>query len=371
MPEQVQPAAPATQDPSNTNDGWAPGWKQNESIPSQGSKPKSFGEAFNAAADDIAVDLGLDTAKGERPPKQETKAEPEDPNGDDELEFAPGKRVKRKELAKRLADSEKLLKEHEELKRGSGKAFREAAEQRKQAESQLQAAQQAMQIKSRLEQLVQGEKDPKALAKKLLAEFGFNPDEVKQQWIEEAYTDSQKSPEQREIDRLRAYEQQVAEFKRQEQQQAQKHQQDEQTRQQQAQTNQFAQNLSKNMMATADKMGLPKTAQTIQRMANMLAGAKERGIDPTWEQLGQAVKQQWAAEVPMLFDSMSYEEFHKLPNKTREKIRSFFLRQAQGPSSNASQEVSAPQPRAAKPQKQMTAQEYNEFVNNLRQPRSA
>ena len=366
MAESAQPVAPTTQDASNSNDGWAPGWKQNDSVPAQGSKPKSFSEAVSASADAIAADLGLNTAEAQKTKKQPEQQEPDDPNGDDELEFAPGKRVKRKELAKQLADADKLRKEHEALKSGSGKAFREAAEQRKQAEAQLQAAQRAMQIEERLRSVV-SKNDEAAL----LQEFGIDPEKLKQKWIQQAYEDSQKSPEQREIDRLKAYEQQVAEYKQQQQVEAQKHQETQRQQQQQQATNQAAQNISKAMMATADKMGLPKTSQTIQRMANLLAGARERGLDPTWEQLGQAAHDQWVGEVPQVFETMSYEDFHKkVPQKIREKLRSFFLQQAQGPSPTASQGASAPQPRARQ-QKQLSAQEYNEFVNNLRQPRSA
>jgi hypothetical protein len=105
-------------------------------------------------------------------------------------------------------------------------------------------------------------------------------------------------------------------------------------------------------------------------MANLLAGARERGLDPTWEQLGKAAHDEWIGEVPQVFESMTYEDFHaKVPQKTREKLRSFFLQQAQGPSPTQAT-GSAPQPRA-KPQKELTSQEYNDFINKLRQPRSA
>lgn len=365
LSDSAQPAAPTTQEPSNSNDGWAPGFRQSKDVPTQGPQQKSFGEAFNAAADDIAKDLGLDTAAGMPKKQAEQPKEPDDPNGDDELEFAPGKRIKRKELAKKLTESESWQKKYADLEKGSGQKFREAAEQRKLAETQLQAAQQAMQIKQRLEQVV-SKNDEKAL----LQEFGIDPEKLKQKWIEEAYQDSQKSPEQREIDRLKAYEQQVAEFHKREQLEAQKQQQAQADQQKAEQTKKLAGNMSQAMMATADKFGLPRTNATIERMAHLLAGANAKGLDPTWEQLGQVAHDQWIGEVPTVFDSMSAEDFHKkIPLKTREKLRSFFLQQAQGPSPTQ-QLGSAPPPRA-KPQKQLSNQEYQEFINNMRNQRSA
>ncbi len=346
------------------NDGWAPGWRQPTG--NQGSAapkaPKSYNEAFGQAADAIAEDLGLNTAQ---PKPQQKQAKPKeeaqeevDPHADLELEIAPGKRLTRKEIAKQFAEFQALQKKHAELEKGSGQKFRLAAEQQKQAQAQLAQAQQALQIKQRLEEVV-SKNDEKAL----LAEFGIDPDKLKQKWIEEAYADAQKSPEQREIDRLKVYEQELAQHKRNQQLEAQKQQQLEQERKTQESTNKLAGNLSQNMMATADKMGLPKTGLTIQRMANVLAGAQAKGIDPTWEQLGNAVKQQQDQEIVSRFDAMTVEDFRKFPQATREKIRKFFLQEVQGP--GPTPQGSAPQPRQ-KQQKQMSTAEYNAFVNNLR-----
>lgn len=362
-PQSVESNTPQT----DGNDGWAPGWRAPAEPSAPAKAPKSYNEAFGQAADAIAEDLGLDTSKAQ--PRQQAKAKPKeapeevDPEGDLELEFAPGKKLSRKEVAKQLTEFQALQKKHAELEKGSGQKFRQAAEQAKQAQAQLAAAQQALQIKQRLEEVV-GKNDPDLL----LREFGIDPDGYRQAAIEKAYADAQKSPEQREIDRLKVYEQELAQHKRQQQLDEQKQQQQAKERQAQESTNKLAGNLQQGMMATADKLGLPKTALTIQRMANALAGANAKGIDPTWEQLGQAVKDQQFTETAQLFDSMTVEDFQRLPQPTREKIRQFYLQAVQGPSSNP--QGSAPQPRQ-KPQKQMSTAEYNAFVNNLRTPRSA
>ena len=367
MPEPTaQPAATPQRD-AQQQDGWAPGWRQS---PATAPKAPSFGEAINSAADDIAKDLGLDTSQPKQPQKAKAEPEAEDPNGDDELEFAPGKRVKRKELAKRLTEFEALQKKHAELERGSGQKFREAAEQRKLAEKQLADAKQAMFVKERLETVMR-EANEKQNPDLILQELGIDPQAYAQKKMEQAYADSQKSPEQREIDRLKAYEQQVAEYQRQQHLEAQKRQQAEQERQSTEATQKLAGNLSQSMMATADKMGLPKTALTIQRMANLLAGAQAKGLDPTWQQLGEATHKQYLDDASQLFETMSYEDFHaKISQKTREKIRQFFLQKATGSSPTQPQGSSAPQPKA-KPQRALSAQEYNDYVNQLRQPRSA
>lgn len=333
---------------------FAPSWDTSHA---PATPTKSFEQAFEQSADRISNELELDTRKQDQPQAKQ-KQEAKDPLEEAELEIAPGKKLKRGEVAKKLSQFEELEKKHKNLESLSGTKLREAAQARKQAEAQLQQAQRALQIESELTKII-GTGDPD----QVLRALGFDTEAYRQRAIEQAYRESQMSPEQREIERLRSYEQENARL-RQDQETRQKQVQEYQAKQQKDQaTNQAAQNLGKAFQQTAEHMKLPKTGLTIQRFANALSGANQRGLDPTMQELGEAVHQQYVGDVVSFLDELTPETFTKhIPSKTQQKLRQFFLQQtgAAAPIAQASG------PPATRPKQKYTGvADYNQFIDQL------
>lgn len=344
---------------------FAPSWDSSNAptAPKRNAKPKTFDEKVGEQAAAIAQDLGLDTRQdAAQLQKQPAQQDEIDPLSDAELEIAPGQKLKRGEVAKKLTEAQALEKRYKELESLSGTKLREAAAARKQADQQLQAAQRALQIQQELQRvLASGDPD------ELLRAVGYDPEKVRQQAIERAWRESQMSPEQREIERLKSYEQENARLKNEQQERVRQQQEFVQRQQKEQATNQAAQNLSKAFVSTAQQMNLPQTALTMQRFANMLSGARQRGLDPTFAELGQAVQAQYAEDVVGFLDSLSAEDFaEKIPPKTQQKLRQFFLRQTGNAAAPTGSLPSGPQAPRQRQQKYTGIADYNQFLETFR-----
>ena len=352
----AQPAATTQEQPSV----FAPSWEISTRNQPENTPPSrtSFEQQFSQSADRIAGELNLNT---QQQPQQQAQVEPTDPLAESELEISPGKKFKRGEVAKKLIEAQELEKKYKHLESMSGTKLRQAAEAKKQADAVIAQAQRALQVEQELQKiLASGDPD------QLLRAVGYDPERVRQQAIERAYRDSQLSPEQKEIERLKSFEAENQRLRKVEEQRHQQIQQQQMMQQQEAATNQAAQNLSKAFTATAEQMKLPKSALTIQRFANLLAGAQARGLDPTFSDLGQAVHKQYVDDVVSFLDNIEPEEFIKhIPTKTQQRLRQFFLKQA-GNAAAPTAQASGPQAPRQRQQKPMRISEYNSFIDTLR-----
>lgn len=328
------------------------------------SQSGGFESQFVDAANKVSKELGVDTSANDLADNNGYNdgynAEP-DPLGDAELEISPGKRIKRQEIAQKLAQFEVLQKKQKEFERASHQRMQQAAEQRKQADAQLQQAQQAIQIQQRLQHLLESGADEDTI----LREFGRDPDKYFQSKIERQYQDMQKTPEQRQLE---AFQQREHAIRQREEQIQREHQQrEEQVRQYQAKQavdNHVAQ-LSQAFMQTSDKLGLPKTALTIQRFANLMSAAEQSGIQVSMDQLGEQVRQLYKQETISMLENLSNDEdFQALPKSFQDKYRRSML------SKLGNQSASVPAPTQAAPrtrqQRSMSTAEYNAYVSQLR-----
>lgn len=314
------------------------------------------------AADSIAKELGVDTSAVDRADGRDSQSVPDyDPLGEEELEIAPGKRVKRKEIAQQLAQYEQLQKKQKEFERASHQRMQQAAEQRKQADAQLAQAQEAIQIRARLEHLVSSGADEDAI----LREFGKDPDKYWQSKLERQYQDLQKTPEQRQMESLQAREHAIRQREMAFQQQEQQKQEQVRKYQEEQATNNQAQQLSQAFMQTADKLQLPKTALTIQRFANLMASANQAGIDVSMEELGSKVRDMYKQETIEMLERLSDDDgFQQLPKTVQDKIRRSMLAKLGNPTATIS--VAGPAVPRTKQARAMTTAEYNEYINKLR-----
>lgn len=346
----LENAAPATQQQAPQEPAFAPSWDTSNPPPAAQKPgtpaPKSFEQAFEQNADRIAEDLELDTEKLTPEPKQAKQEQPKE-----------AKEAKKPEPG----DWEKKYKQLESL---SGTKLREAAQARKQAEETLVKAQRAMQVEQELQRVL-ASKDPE----QLLRAVGFDPEKYRQDAIERAYRESQLSPEQREIERLRAHAEQAEQFKRQYAEQQQKQQQLQLKQQQEVATNQAAQNLGKAFLSTAQQLKLPtKNPGPLHlRFANAMAGAQAQGLDPSFADLGQAVDAQYFEDVESyIVEALDQDRFDKLSPQAKQKLRQFFLRQTGNAAAPTGTPPSGPQAPCQRQQKTMGIADYNSYLDTLR-----
>lgn len=328
-------------------------------VSAQPQKQQGFASKMVDAAERVSNELGVDTSAVDQADAQQ--AEEPDPLGDSELEIAPGKRVKRKEIAAQLAQYEALQKKQKDFERASHQRMQQAAEQRKQADAQLAQAQEAIQIRARLEHLMQSGADEDTI----LREFGKDPDKYWQSKLEKQYQDLQKTPEQRQLESLQAREHAIRQREQQIQQQDQQRQEQVRKFQENQAVEQQANHLSQSFMQTADSLGLPKTALTIQRFANLMASANQAGVNVTMEQLGSKVREMYKQETLEMLERLSDDDgFQTLPKTVQDKIRRSMLAKLGNPSATAP--AAAPAMLRTKPAKMMSTAEYNNYVQQLR-----
>jgi hypothetical protein len=268
--------------------------------------------------------------------------------------------MKRKELAAQLAQFEQLQKKQKDFERASHAKMQEAAEIRKQTQVQLSQAQEAIQIRARLEHLVQSGADEDTI----LREFGRDPDKYFQSRIERQYQDLQKTPEQRQQEQ---FEQREHALRQREQALQHEHQErEERVRQyqQEQQTNATVQQLSQAFMQQADKLRLPRSALTIQRFANLMSAAEQAGIPVTMEQLGAQVKAQYREETIAALEHMEADEdFQALPKTFQDKYRRSMLAKLGHQPASSTPGVTSPKTRQQQP---MSTADYNDYINKLR-----
>ncbi len=326
------------------------------------AKPQGFASKMVESADKVAHELGVDTSANDIADGKDPNAVPDhDPLGDAEIEIAPGQRRKRSEIARELAAYKTMQAKQKEFERGSHAKMQQAAEVRKQAEAQLAQAQDAIAIRQRLEHLLSSGADEDAI----LREFGRDPEKYWQSKLEKQYADLQKTPEQRHTEALEARENAIRQREQQyEQQEKQKQEQVRQYQQEQA-TNNTAQQLSQAFMQAADTHGLPKTALTIQRFANLMASANASNINVTMEQLGSQVRDMYKQETIAMLENLSEDDgFQSLPKTVQDKIRRSMLAKLGQPTASAQAPGQAsPKTKQARP---MSTAEYNAYISNLR-----
>lgn len=239
--------------------------------------------------------------------------------GDDDPEIDFGDlKIKRSEAAK-------ALKARKELDRGAHQRFQEAAELRRQAAADRQAA----------EETVKGlSKDAKAALRKA----GIDPVRFAEEVLSETLADAELSPEARRVRELEAEKQ-----ARDAQDEADK------TKQQQdhevAQVALWESRFNQAFVETITKHGLPKDEDTIWRMANKVESYWGSEVPVTLDEIAEEVREeQERAFTPRLqslkddqlfpavmtrFESMTGEAIvAALPVSVRDKIRKAFLAQA-------------------------------------------
>lgn len=218
-------------------------------------------------------------------------------------------------------DEAELLKGYQRA-RAANQRFEEAAKIRRQADQLIAALQQ----------------DPISLLTN--PKLGINFDEIAEKHLLRKLENEMLTPEQRQAremqEKLSQYEQQEA--KRQEELQAQQFE---------AAKHQARADYERRFVEVLDKANIPKTAETVSRMARYLQESLRRGYEPDLYDVADMVREDMLAEQRALLAAVPDDRLDSvLGEESLEKVRKALLAKVQGGVTGVNQ------PPVAKPQQQ-------------------
>jgi antitoxin component of RelBE/YafQ-DinJ toxin-antitoxin module len=186
------------------------------------------------------------------------------------------------------------LREREQLATVSQKRMQEKAEFEKLAKSR----------ESEMEAFLNNLKDESVL-QDVLSQLGHDPSQLAENILMKEIEKSQLSPEQRELEEVRA---ELARIKEAEEA-AKKEAAD---AKQAALEQQYADNFDRDLNAAIDKYGLPDTPHIIREMSNLMRIALTNNLDASFEEIGQLVKEQNDLHVQEVLKGMDAEKLMQI-----------------------------------------------------------
>lgn len=166
------------------------------------------------------------------------------------------------------------LKKHRQLSAVSQKRMQEKAEMEKLAKSR----------ESEMEAFLNNLKDESVL-ESVLAQLGHDPSKLAENILMKEIEKAQLSPEQRELQELKAEMERIKQAEESARKEA-------ELAQQRALEDKYAQDFDRDLNAAIDKFGLPSTPHIIREMSNLMRIALQNGLDASFEEVGQLVKEQ-------------------------------------------------------------------------------
>lgn len=137
---------------------------------------------------------------------------------------------------------------------------------------------------SEMESFLNNLKDESVL-ESVLAQLGHDPSKLAENILMKEIEKAQLSPEQRELQELKAEMERIKQAEESARKEA-------ELAQQRALEDKYAQDFDRDLNAAIDKFGLPSTPHIIREMSNLMRIALQNGLDASFEEVGQLVKEQ-------------------------------------------------------------------------------
>lgn len=216
-----------------------------------------------------------------------------------------------------LEDRE-AIKKHLQLSKVSQKRMQESSEIRKAAEEFITALQ----------------KDPR----KIMKELGVNEKELAQMIMNEELADLEKTPEQREIEKLQRQLAEIEEKKKTDEENRKKS--DFERMKQEAE-----QKIETDISAALQMGGVAKTPYTVRKMAELMYVALENDIDLKPQDVVPLVRKQMEADIRELFSATSDDQLEEFLKDQMPRIRKRNVAKAKAAPAATVKETSAAQPK--------------------------
>lgn len=202
--------------------------------------------------------------------------------------------------------------------------------------------------------LAEQEKMFKENPRKAMEQLGIDPFEFSQMTLEEFLKEQEKTPEQRELEELRRFQQEHLT----------KQQQAEEARKQQefqAHVQAKTQELDTIIPELIEKYGLDKDISSAQRIADYMLEAMDNGMDLTYDMAARLVKREQETYFKNMFSRYKPEQIYSLlGDEGFQKLNEYSLNRVKAPTQTQQQSQQQPQnPPFKQSQKKESLAEYN------------